>query len=229
MNEKLVENRNKIIKLSSENTDDVNMIIYVFAINKKLDSLLNKLDDLNVPTNVSSIVKKGYLTSVEHFYQVLYHFISYINTNLWFVSKNKNYIVDKIIHNKEAEEALYHKEYFHDNNTIPYYRHHFNKSIISNFYRFLNTIPMNKEIYTFLKKHDVDIFKIDIDMDENIEKLLYILKLICISNNSSYGLFYIFDDDLNLKGIQHVVGNFEILIEHAEKYEEIYKTILDNY
>ncbi|MBR1377375.1 MAG: hypothetical protein IJ565_06170 [Bacilli bacterium] len=229
MNKKLEENRNKIIELSSENTDDVNMIIYVFAINKKLDSLLIKLDDLNVPTNVSSIVKKGYLTSVEHFYQVLYHFISYINTNLWFVSKTKNYIVDKIIHNKEAEASLYHKEYFHDNNTIPYYKHHFNKAIISNFYRFLNTIPMEKEIYLFLKKHGVDISKTDINKDKDIEKLLYVLKLICIANNSSFGLFYIFDDDLNLKGIQHVVGNFEILIEHAKEYEDVYKTILDNY
>ena len=58
MNDNLLEKRNEIIKLSSENTDDINMIIYIFAINHKLDNLLNKLDDTNIITNSKSIVKK---------------------------------------------------------------------------------------------------------------------------------------------------------------------------
>ena len=59
MNDNLLEKRNEIIKLSSENTDDINMIIYIFAINHKLDNLLNKLDDTNIITNSKSIVNKG--------------------------------------------------------------------------------------------------------------------------------------------------------------------------
>lgn len=228
MDDKLLYRRNEIIKLSSQNTDDVNMVIYVFAVNHKLDSLLKKLDDIDVPTNVSSIVKKGYLTSVEHFYQVLYHLINYINTNLWFVSKSKNYIIEKTISNKEAEAALFHKEYFHNNDTIPYYKYHFTKSIVANFYRFLKSIPISKEIYIFFKKYNIDIYTFNIDNEDDINKLFYILKLICIGNNHEFGLLYIFDDNLNPKGIQHVSGNFELLINKTEEYGDLYKKILDN-
>lgn len=229
MNNKLLIRRNEIIKLSSENNDDVNIIIYIFAINHKLDSLLNKLDDINIPTEVKSIVKKNYLTSVEHFYQVLYHFINYINTNFWFISKHKNYIIEKIINTKEAEKVLYHKKYIHDNSTIPYYKYHFNKAIIANFYRFLKIIPISKDIYVFLKKHNINLDTMDIEKEDNINNLFYIIKLICVCNNHDFGLLYVFDDNLNPKGIQHTALNFEGLISTVEKYEEIYKKLLDNY
>ena len=62
--------------------------------------------------------------------------------------------------------------------------------------------------------------------NENISKLFYILKLICIANNHAYGLFYMFDDVINQKGIQHITGNFEILIMRAKKYEKIYNNLL---
>lgn len=226
MNDNLLEKRNEIIKLSSENTDDINMIIYIFAINHKLDNLLNKLDDTNIITNSKSIVKKGYLTPIEHFYQVLYCFINHINTNLWFISRSKNFIIEKIINNKEAEDVLFYKKYIHDNSNIPYYQNHFDKALVANFYRFIKTIPISEIIYSFFKKYELDIFNLNINSNENVSKLFYILKLICISNNHAYGLFYIFDDVINQKGIQHITGNFEILIMRAKKYEKIYNNLL---
>lgn len=35
-----------------------------------------------------------------------------------------------------------------------------------------------------------------------------------------------FDDVINQKGIQHITGNFEILIMRAKKYEKIYNNLL---
>lgn len=228
MENKLVNKRNELIKLAQENTDDVNMIIYVFAINKKFDSLLKKLDDKIVKTNVNSIVKKGYLTSVEHFYQVLYHFINYISTKFWFVSNHKNYIVEKIINTNEAKEVLFHKEYIHDNNTIPYYKYHFNRAIVSNFYRFLRTIPISEEIYTFLKKHEINLENFTLNNENDINTLFNVLRLICICNNHNFGLLYIFDYKYNPKGIHHISGNFEGLIDRVNDNEEIYLRIIDS-
>lgn len=228
MKNELVNKRNELIRLSKENTDDINMVIYVFAINKKLDFLLKKLDDKIVKTNVNSIVKKGYLTSVEHFYQVLYHFINYINTRFWFVSKHKNYMIEQIINTKEVEDVLFHKEYIHDNNTIPYYKYHFNRAIVSNFYRFLKTIPITEEIYTFLKRHNIDLESISLDNKKDINSLFNILRLICICNNHDFGLLYIFDYKYNPKGIHHISGNFEGLIDRVNDNEEIYLRIIDS-
>ena len=121
---------------------------------------------------------------------------------------------------------MFYKKYIHDNSNIPYYQNHFDKALVANFYRFIKTIPISEIIYSFFKKYDLDIFNLNIDSNENISKLFYILKLICIANNHAYGLFYMFDDVINQKGIQHITGNFEILIMRAKKYEKIYNNLL---
>lgn len=227
--DKLKERKKKIIKLLNIDFNDVNILIYMLIKKNNLDNLISKLDDVNTPTNCTSIVKKGYLTSEEQFLSILYNFIHHINTDFWFMNNYRISFIKTILSNDEAENLLLTKKYFHDNNNIPYYKYHFHKTTILNFYNIIIKIPQTKIIKCFLKKHNIDdINKININNAEDVEKIYKILKLICICNNDRFALLYLFESKVNDKMIDMLKIQLETLIKRTYKKEKAILTLFND-
>lgn len=215
--QKLIELLNNELK---DEIDDINLHMYLLIKNNKLDSLISKLDDSKTITNTTSIVKKGFLTSEEQLLSLLYNLIHYVNKDFWFMKNHRSFFIEAIINSKEAENTLLSKKYFHNNNYLPFYKFHFQKIIINNFYNILKTIPKTEIISNFLKKHKIELDKINSKNHNDVEQIYNLLKLICICNNDRFNLFYILDDKNKNKISDMLITQFELLIEETNKKEK---------
>lgn len=193
--------------------------MYFWLCNGKLDNIICKMDDVKIITNTSSIVKKGYLTSEEHFLEVLYHVINTINIDFGFV-KMKNSIMELMIKNPKSYKLLLSKKYIGNNNYIPYYQLNFKKFCLFNFLEILNFVDKTPIIVHFFKSNNIDINNIKLNRKADVENLYSILLLICLCNGTSYGLYYIFEYKPNPKSKDICTIQLEMLIEKTMKIKD---------
>jgi len=220
MDAKLLNKRKtRLKKLLNKNQHEYSPLMYFLINNNKLDIVIDKMDDINIIPNTTCLVKKGYLTTEEHFLEVLYHVINSINTEFWTVRK-KNTIIEYMLSHPNSSKLLLSKKYIGNNDFIPYYQHNIKKICIYGFCDILKFVHKTETIVSFFKDNNVDIFNFNLTRKKDVDNIYEILILICMCNYSEYGLYYIFDFNINPKIRNMCTIQLEMLIEKTEKIQD---------
>lgn len=225
---KTLPQRKKTLKnVIKKNYSECSTLAYLLIHTGKLDNVIKKLNNKIAITDTNCIIKKGFLTSEEQFVSVLEHIIYRMNTYFWFLT-TKNTIIELILNYEETEKLLLSKKYVGNNSYISFYDFYTKRSCVSSFYKLLKSNELNSTtISKFLTSHKIDINTIDIDNEQDIEKLFKILRLICICNYNSYQLFYLFNDKIEAKNKIMYQYQLETLIERTIKRQNQVKTLLN--
>lgn len=224
--EKLLQRKNKILQIIEKNCSDANSILYLLIKNNHLDNIIANINDKVSIPNVTSIVKKGYLTSEEQFVEVACHIIHRINMEFCFLS-DRNLIIEFILNYKETLPLLLTKKYVGNNRNIPYFTFYIKRACVSNFYNILKFIDKNELIDNFLSINKINLKKCNIDSKKDVEKLFNILKIICLCNINSFHSFYLFDNRMDERNKDMYEIQLEILIENTIKNQEIAKKFIE--
>lgn len=220
MDTKLLEKRKeKLKKILNKDQHEYCALMYFLISNNKLDSVIKQMDNINIIPNTTCLVKKGYLTTEEHFLEVLYHVINQINTDFWTVRK-KNTIIEYMLTHPNSAKLLLSKKYIGNNDFIPYYQFNIKKVCIYGFCDILKFVYKTKTIVKFFKDNNVDIYNFNLTRKQDVENIYNILVLICMCNYSSYGLYYIFNFNVNPKMRDMCTVQLEMLIEKTEKIKD---------
>jgi len=211
--------REKLKKLINKDQNEYSALMYFLISNNKLDLVINQMNDINIIPNTTCIVKKGYLTTEEHFLSVLYHVINIINTDFWIVRK-KNNIIEYMLTHPNSSKILLSKKYIGNNDFIPYYLYNIKKLCIYGLCDILKFVYKTGTIIRFFKDNDIDIFNFNLTRKKDVENIYNTLILICICNYSSYGLYYIFNFNVDEKMRDMCTTQLEMLIEKTEKIKD---------
>lgn len=222
----LKQRKRNILRIVEKSYSDTNSILYLLIKNNRLDNVIKNINDEIAIPNVTSIVKKGYLTSEEQFVEVACHVIHRINIELCFLT-DRNIILNFILNYKESLPMLMTKRYVGDNRNIPFFTFHIKRACVSNFYNILKFIKRNEIINNFLLTNKIKLEKCSIDSKTDVEKLFNILKIICLCNTNSFHLFYLFDDRIDERSRDMYEIQLEILIEKTIKDQEIVKKFIE--
>lgn len=220
MDTKLLRKRKeKIKRILKKQQNEYCALMYVLVNNNSLDYVISKMDDINIIPNTTSLVKKGYLSSEEHFLQVLYHVINSINIDFWTVV-NKNYITELILKHPKSAKVLLSKKYIGNNSFIPYYQFNIKKTCIYGFCDILKFVYKTETIVDFFKKNNVDIHNFNLKRKKDVENIYNTLVMICMCNYSLFGLYYIFNSEIDPKLRDMCTIQLEMLIERTRKIED---------
>lgn len=224
----IIERKKTLKKIIEKDYNLNNAIILLLINSKKLDQVIQKINNKVTITNTTCIIKKGYLTSEEQFLDIIHHIINRFNTDFWFLKKYGNYIMEIILCQRETIPLLLTKKYLGDNKYIPYYQLEFQKICIINFYKILKYIDYTEIIYTFLQDYKIDIQNFKLSNIHDVTKLYNTLRLICLCNCNSYGLLYLFDSYINEKTKLMYQIQLENLIEKTYELKDIAQKIIEN-
>lgn len=220
MENKILEKRKEKLKqILNKEQNEYCTLMYFLITNNKLDSVIKQMDDINIIPNTTCLVKKGYLTTEEHFIEVLYHVINCINTDFWTVRKKDTIIEYMLIHPKSSK-LLLSKKYIGNNDFIPYYQFNIKKICIYGFCDILKFVYKTDTIVNFFKNHNVDICNFNLKRKKDVENIYNILILICMCNYASFGLYYIFNFNVDSRMKDMCTIQLEMLIEKTEKIQD---------
>ena len=113
------ERKRELRKVIKKENNLNSAIILMMINNKKLDHVIESLDNEITPTNTTCLVRKGYLTSDEQFIDVLHHIMFRFNVDIWFLKKYGNTIIETVLCYEDTIPLLLTKKYLGDNNFIP--------------------------------------------------------------------------------------------------------------
>lgn len=223
----LKERKRELRKVIKKENNLNSAIILMMINDKKLDHVIESLDNKITPTNTNCLVRKGYLTSEEQFIDVLHHIMFRFNVDFWFLKKYGNTIIETILCYEDTISLLLTKKYLGDNKFIPYYELEFKKICIINFYKILKFIDYTEIIYQFLKDYKIDIQNFNIDKIQDVDKLYNALRLICLCNCNSYGLLYLFNPFMNEKTKSMYQVQLEYLLEKTYELRDLAQKLIE--
>lgn len=213
----------KKIALSEKSNGSV---VYQLINDGVLDLVIKKIDDRKTKTIVTSIVKKGYLTGNEQFIDVLCEFIH--NFERWFapLPNKKSYI--GLILDYKAPKFLLCKNYWGNNDFIPYYQFNMKKVVVENMYDNIKFIY--NEYKDFFKSVGIS-DRLSLKNSKSLNILFKFMQELVWCNYKEYALFYVFDNYKNV--IKENVSN-ERTIEEIEKnilnsFNIQWDTLISNY
>lgn len=223
-----IKERKRELRKVIKTENNLNSAIILMMINdKKLDHVIESLDNEITPTNTTCLVRKGYLTSEEQFIDVLHHIMFRFNVDFWFLKKYGNTIIETVLCYEDTIPLLLTKKYLGDNNFIPYYELEFKKICIINFYKILKFIDYTEIIQQFLDDYKIDIQNFNINKIQDVDKLYNALRLICLCNCNSYGLLYLFNPLMNEKTKSMYQVQLGYLLENTYELKDLAQELIE--
>lgn len=146
-----------------------------------LDSSIINISNKCICSNNKPVLKKEYVDSYNHYIYILDNFIHYFY-NIF----NFNIDLEEIIRVclKENSDVLLCDKYVFDNDNIKYYRTEYNKIVTGGFY--YNITVFKDELEEYLNNFPIDIQKININNEDDSEKILNLLKDIYLTNREKH-------------------------------------------
>ncbi len=225
-------NKNNLLKVvkNRRNYDYSSYLIERLIKEKRLNHLIEKIDNIKVKLPNSNIEKKDYSTSEEQFISILDKFINYFKGTFIMPNVISDYSIRNIltIHNPNLD-FFFSKVYVYDNDYIEYFKDQFNRAITYSFIFNLNELKhCSTTIEKFIKKYNLNING-NISNKE-MEKIAIILKKLVLSNYKEMNLTLLFlnyqfyFDDKKRSSLQKENVSFQFFITIYEMFiEEYYK------
>lgn len=207
--------------------------IYKLLRNKVLDNYIIKLNNYKIITNTKTIIKKGYLTADEQFIDLLNNFFVYLDEDFYFLGRSKNFIIETILKYKNNNKFLLCKNYWGDNNFIPYFKYNIKRFVITGFYNNIKTlIDESKDIKELIRFEKININKISLKHIKDVDKLYKLLKFLTLCNSNKYCLLYLFTDfNTSVNEIKET-SNFtmnKVIKANKKQYILQWEMIIKNY
>ncbi|MDO5569373.1 MAG: hypothetical protein Q4G04_04610 [bacterium] len=190
-------------------------IIFQLINENVLDVVISKINDKKTNTVVTSLVKKGYLTGNEQFIDILSEFIYYYEK--WFAPLSNKKVYIALILEKKFPKFLVCKNYWGDNNFIPYYQFNMKKVIVENMYDNIKFVYNKNQ--KFFKGVGIN-NRLSLKNSKSIDVLFDFMKKLIWCNPDEFALFYVFDS--YKKSINEIEKN-------GKTTEEITDYVQNNY
>ena len=181
--------KNKLIKQIKKIKIGNGLLVFKIIESGVLDYSIKKIDNKCICSNNKPILKKDYINSYNHYIYVLDNFIHYFYDNFNYNVDSEYEIIVSCL--KNNSDILLCNKYVFDNDNIKYYRREYDKIIVSNFY--YNICTFKEELNEYFEDFSVKVDKLNIDDANDIEKLLNILKVICLYNNDKHVVLSLFN------------------------------------
>lgn len=196
---KIILKRKEIINIVKKiNNLEHRMTIIELIDDGSLDNFILLLNYEKVKINISSLIKKDYMSSEEHFLRIIDNFITYF-LNI-FTNLDRLKIIIALCINSDKNKTLLSKNYLYDNTHIDYFIYNYNLMIINNFY--YNAIKFQDELKDKFKQIKLEPKKINLKNRDDINSLINLLEELCFINKNHYALLSLFtkvnDDNYNL-------------------------------
>lgn len=207
-----LKQRKELLKELSLHSKSNGAIIYQLIKDGVLDCVINTIDDRKTKI-FKSVIKKGYLTGNEQFIDILSEFI--YNFEKWFapLCNKKTYI--GLILDYKVPKFLLCKNYWGNNDFIPYYQFNMKKIIVENMYD--NIKFVYDEYQEFFKSIGIS-NRMSLKNSKSLNILFKFMQELVWCNYDEYALFYVFDN------YKHIIEDAPI---NGKTPEEI-KTIIWN-
>lgn len=153
-----------------------------------LDEHIKIMDRKKIDTHNSSVLKKDYLSSEEHFVYLLDIFITHFLETISNIELAKSVLALCIKNDKN--KILLSKNYYFSNDYLKEYLNNFNLMIITNFYE--NSLAFEKELKNEYKIIGYSPKKLDINKMDDTEEIISLLSEIVITNKSRYTILSLF-------------------------------------
>lgn len=201
-------------------------IIFQLINENVLDVVISKINDKKTNTVVTSLVKKGYLTGNEQFIDILSEFIYYYEK--WFAPLSNKKVYIALILEKKSPKFLVCKNYWGDNNFIPYYQFNMKKVIVENMYDNIKFIY--SEFSDFFKELGIE-KRMSLNNIKSLDLLFSFIVGLVWCNYDEYALFYVFD---NYKNVIAEINNPSFSEQEKITYTYIdfcskWEILIDNY
>lgn len=181
-----IKKRKLVRQLKKLNIDNEILILKIIN-NGTLDSSIIKITNKCICSNNKPVLKKEYINSYNHYIYILDNFIHYFY-NIFNYNINLEEIINICL--EDNSDILLCDKYVFDNDNIKYYRTEYNKIIISNFY--YNIIVFKDELNDYLNTFFAKNKKINIDNEENVNKVLELLRSIYLCNRDKHMVLSLF-------------------------------------
>lgn len=216
----------KIIK-NQRNYDYSSYLIEKLIKEKRLNYLIEKIDDIKVKLPNSNIEKKDYFTGEEQFISILDKFIHYFKGTFIMPDVISDYSIRNILTiNNPNLDFLFSKFYIYNNNYIEYFKNQFNRAIVYSFIFNLNKFKYcSTTIEGFIKKYNLNINNTN---NKDIEKNAIILKKLVLSNYNEINLNLLF---LNYQFYFHDKKRSSLYKENisCQFFITVYEMFIDEY
>lgn len=221
--------KNNLLKVvrSQRNYDYSSYLIERLIKEKRLNYLIEKIDNIKVKLHNSNIEKRDYFTSEEQFISILDKFIHYFKGNFIMPDVISDYSIRNILTiNNPNLDFLFSKVYVYDNDYIEYFKNQFNRAIVYSFIFNLNKFKhCSTTIENFIEKYNLNTNNMS---NKDIEKNAIILKKLVLSNYKEMNLTLLFlnyqfyFDDRKRNSWQKENISFQFFITIYEMFIEIY-------
>lgn len=162
----LEERKKELKKLALKNVSNGGTI-YKMINEGKVDHIIKEINDEKTIPNVTCMVKKGYLTGNEQFLEILSSLLRYFERSFLSLERKEFHFTNMI--KEYVPEFLLCKNYWGDNDFIPYYDHNIKKLLVSNVYE--NIKFVYEEYKEFFKTNGITL-NMSLDKEKDVE-LLY--------------------------------------------------------
>lgn len=203
-------------------------LIYKFLVNSTLDKLIKKLEDGKtecIKSTICNYTRKGYLTSEEQFLDLVNNFIVTFKINFYFLGCHDTLILQIILESEKNSDFLLSKNYWGNNDNIPYFKYNIKKYIITPFYDNLKSIvKISDNVEYFLKEKNIKINKIDLKKEKDVNKLYELLRELSVCNPSAWCSLFLFrglqDQIVEMKNEPNIeYRSIKMLENYAIQYE----------
>lgn len=181
--------KNKLIKQIKKIKIGNGLLVFKIIESGVLDYSIKKIDNKCICSNNKPILKKDYINSYNHYIYVLDNFIHYFYDNFNYNVDSEYEIIVSCL--KNNSDILLCNKYVFDNDNIKYYRKEYDKIIISNFY--YNICTFKNELNEYFNDFSVRVDKLNINNDNDIEKLLNIIKATYSHNKDKHIVLSLFN------------------------------------
>ena len=139
---------------------------------KKLNHLIEKIDDIKVKLPNSNIEKKDYFNGEEQFISILDKFIHYFKGTFIMPDVISDCSIRNILTiNNPNLDFLFSKVYVYDNNYIEYFKNQFNRAIVYSFIFNLNELKhCSTIIENFIKKLKMDMVLLCLNIIQHLHQ-----------------------------------------------------------
>ena len=173
--------KNKILRQVKKINVGNRLLISKLVESNVLDSSIRNIDNKCICSNNKPVLKKEYINSYNHYIYVLDNFIHYFY-NIFNFNIDLEEIISVCL--KDNSDILLCNKYVFDNDNIKYYRTEYNKIIAGNFY--YNITVFKNELLEYLNVFSINIQKLNMNNDEDSEKILYMLRNVYLSNREKH-------------------------------------------
>jgi len=197
---KITNNKSKIEQLKEEmlknnQTINYNYLIIKLLNNGNINKLVNKITNTKVKINITSLIKKDYLSGNEQFLSLLSNFIYTFKESFYFLNNNFDCIVELLLQNEKYTKYLLCKKYIGNNEYLPYFSYNIKRLIVYGFYNNIKKLSKKSDlIKKFTKDNKINLRKNLIDSQKGLEILYYALLKLSICNATELNNILLFED-----------------------------------